>query len=189
MTNLKKDNQVNNHAKNILIVGSGGRENALAWGLSHSDGVEKIFIAPGNGGSRDFDKCVSIDIATSDVDKIKNECKLNKIDLVVIGPEAPLASGLADKLREDNIAVFGPGKDGAQLEASKSWAKDLMNKVRIPTAQHWEIKNLNEALSIINECKKPLVVKVDGLALPSPNRRFSMSTASDITLDLRRSDG
>ena len=163
--NIQKNlNKVLPSIKNILIIGSGGRENSLAWGLSNSRGVEKVFVSPGNGGTKDFPNCFLLDIKPDDVEKIIFKCKENKIGLVVIGPEAPLAEGLADNLRQHDIIVFGPGKDGAQLEASKDWAKELMNQAGIPTAKHWTIRNKNEALKIINKFKQPLVVKADGLA-------------------------
>ena len=164
MRSTETSNQKLPPVKNILIVGNGGRENALAWGLSNSKSVEKIFIAPGNGGSEDFTNCFSLNIRANDVERIKSECKSSQIDLVVIGPEAPLAEGLADNLREAGITVFGPGKDGAQLEASKNWAKSLMKRSGIPTANHWAINNEKEALQILRQVNRPLVVKANGLA-------------------------
>ena len=164
MNSLKTSNSDLPSLKNILILGSGGRENSLAWGLINSRGIQKVFVSPGNGGTRDFKNCFPLDIQLKDVDEIKLQCKSNKIDLVVIGPEAPLAEGLADQLRQENIAVFGPGKDGAQLESSKDWAKKLMNQAGIPTAKHWTIKSKTEAFEIIQKSKTPLVVKANGLA-------------------------
>ena len=164
MAITETSNQILPPVKNILIIGSGGRENALAWGLSNSKGVEKVFVSPGNGGTEDFPNCISLKIKPSDIEKIKAECKFSKIDLVVIGPEDPLAEGLADYLREEGIVVFGPGKDGAQLEASKDWAKNLMNESGIPTAKHWKVNNEIDALQVLQEEKRPLVVKANGLA-------------------------
>ena len=151
-------------AKKILILGNGGRENALAWALINSHGVEKVFVAPGNGGTEEIDKCTRLDIAETNVEKIIESCLEIQIDLVIIGPEAPLAAGISDKLRKKEIVVFGPGEDGAQLEASKEWAKLLMNEAGIPTAKHWKANNLKDALEIIKKSNHPLVIKVDGLA-------------------------
>ena len=148
----------------ILIIGNGGRENALAWALLKSTKVEKVFIAPGNGGTEDIPGCKSLDIKDTDTNKLIEICLSLKIELVVIGPEAPLANGLADVLRNKGIIVFGPGKDGAQLESSKNWAKELMSEAGIPTAKHWAVDNLQSALNIIDKSNQPLVVKVDGLA-------------------------
>ena len=151
-------------AKKILILGNGGRENALAWALINSHGVEKVFVAPGNGGTEEIDKCTRLDIAETNVEKIIESCLEIQIDLVIIGPEAPLAAGISDKLRKKEIVVFGPGEDGAQLEASKDWGKSLMNEAGIPTAKHWKANNLKDALEIIKKSNHPLVIKVDGLA-------------------------
>ena len=151
-------------AKKILIIGSGGRENALAWGLEKANGVEKIFVAPGNGGTEEIPGCECLDIKETNVNAIIEICLSIQIDLVIIGAEAPLAAGLADKLRKAGLIVFGPGQEGAQLESSKSWAKSFMNEAGIPTAKHWESNNLENALGIINSINKPLVIKADGLA-------------------------
>ena len=164
MKTSKDSNRNLQSAKNILIIGNGGRENSLAWGLSNSKGIEKVFISPGNGGSEAIPNCFSLNMNLNDVENISLKCKSHEIDLVVIGPEAPLAEGLADKLRQKDIVVFGPGKDGAQLEASKDWAKKLMNQAGIPTAKHWTITKKQEALDILNELQQPLVVKANGLA-------------------------
>ncbi len=159
-----KSDHVRPTIKNILVIGRGGRENALAWGLSKSKGVEKVLVAPGNGGTESIANCLCLDVAETNVEAINQNCKLHDIDLVVIGAEGPLSEGLADKLRQKGIIVFGPGKDGAQLEASKEWAKKLMNEEGIPTAKHWAVKNTEEAIAIIEKFNTPLVVKVDGLA-------------------------
>ena len=149
---------------NILIIGNGGRENSLAWAIQKNELVKKVYLIPGNAGSERIHKCERIEI---DIDN-KNELveKLNslKIDLIVIGPEIPLANGLADFLRKKNFKVFGPGKDGAKLEYSKSWAKEFMKDANIPTANFWKANSLEEAKKIINSSSIPLVVKADGLA-------------------------
>ncbi len=148
----------------VLVVGGGGRENALAWALGRSHGVEAVWVAPGNGGTADISGCNQLAIAESDAEGLLAACKNHSIDLVVVGPEAPLAAGLADQLRAAGLAVFGPGADGAQLEASKQWAKALMVEAAIPTAGYWPASSLEEALALLEAQGRPLVVKADGLA-------------------------
>ena len=101
--------------KRILIVGSGGRENSIAWALSKNQSIEQIYVCPGNGGTANFEKCIGLKPKSEDAQTIIEESKLLGINLVIIGPEVPLAEGLADKMREAGLTVFGPGKDGAQL--------------------------------------------------------------------------
>ena len=150
--------------KRILIVGSGGRENALAWSMRKCKSIEEIFIAPGNGGTEDYQGCKRLDVKEHNVKGLIVSCKEKNIDLIVIGPESPLAEGLADQLRKEGLVVFGPGADGAQLEASKTWAKELMMEAGIPTAKHWTTKTKEQALEILEKFQHPLVVKADGLA-------------------------
>ena len=150
--------------KKVLVVGSGGRENALAWAISKFQEVEKVYVAPGNGGTKDQLGCHRLDIQESNNEEIIQACKSLEIDLVVVGGEKPLASGLADELRGVGLVVFGPGKEGAQLESSKNWSKNLMNEAKIPTAQHWSASTENEAQDLVSEIDRPLVVKADGLA-------------------------
>ncbi|MFM8674514.1 MAG: phosphoribosylamine--glycine ligase [Vulcanococcus sp.] len=148
----------------VLVVGGGGRENALAWALRRSQGVEQMWIAPGNGGSAELEGCEQLAIPESDQDALLEACRSHAIELVVVGPEAPLAAGLADRLRQAGFAVFGPGADGAQLEASKQWAKALMVEAGVPTAGHWPANSREQALAALEAQGKPLVVKADGLA-------------------------
>ncbi len=150
--------------RRVLIVGNGGRENSIAWALSKNQSIEKIYVCPGNGGTTNFEKCTCLRPNSKDEKAIINECKRLQIDLVIIGPEVPLAEGWADKLREADLIVFGPGKEGAQLEASKAWAKGLMIENNIPTAKYWTAGSKDEALKILQRFNKPLVVKADGLA-------------------------
>ena len=150
--------------KRILVIGSGGRENALAWALRKSVGIEKVYVSPGNAGTKSLSHCEQLNIQSNDLKALKEVCKTNKVDLVVIGPEEPLAAGLADDLRQEGLAVFGPGKDGAKIEASKSWAKLMMEEDNIPTAKHWSVNSKEEAIEILQKANKPLVVKADGLA-------------------------
>ncbi|MEN9766443.1 MAG: phosphoribosylamine--glycine ligase [Cyanobacteriota bacterium] len=148
----------------VLVVGGGGRENALAWALARSSGVEGVWVAPGNGGTAELAGCTQLAIAETDHAALLATCQAQHIDLVVVGPEAPLAAGLADTLRAAGFAVFGPGADGAQLEASKQWAKALMVEAGVPTAGFWKANSREEAHAALDAQGKPLVVKADGLA-------------------------
>jgi phosphoribosylamine--glycine ligase len=126
--------------------------------------VAAVWVAPGNGGTADIAGCHQLAIAESDAAGLLAACRTHAFDLVVIGPEAPLAAGLGDDLRAAGVAVFGPGADGAQLEASKQWAKALMVEAAIPTAGYWPASSREEALAILEAQNRPLVVKADGLA-------------------------
>jgi phosphoribosylamine--glycine ligase len=148
----------------ILVVGGGGRENALGWALARCPGVEQVLLAPGNGGTADLPGCGQLAIAETDHGALAAACRERAIDLVVVGPEAPLAAGLADRLRAEGVAVFGPGADGALLEASKRWAKDLMREAGVPTAGYWAATDRRQALEALERHGRPLVVKADGLA-------------------------
>ena len=130
-----------NRLENILIIGSGGRENSLAWAIQKNEEVSKIFLIPGNAGSERINKCERIKIDINNKNELVEKLDFLKIDLIVIGPEIPLANGLADFLREKDFNVFGPGKDGAKLEYSKSWAKKFMEDANIPTANFWKVNS------------------------------------------------
>jgi len=148
----------------ILVVGGGGRENALGWALARCPGVEAVWIAPGNGGSAELPGCRQLAIAETDAAGLLAACRDHAVELVVVGPEAPLAAGLADQLRAAGVPCFGPGADGAQLEASKQWAKALMVEAGIPTAGFWPASSREQALAVLEAQGRPLVVKADGLA-------------------------
>ena len=148
----------------VLVVGGGGRENALAWALTRSNGVQQVWVSPGNGGTQELAGCQQLSIAETDHDGLLATCREHAIDLVVVGPEAPLAAGLGDRLRAAGFPVFGPGADGAQLEASKQWAKALMVEAGVPTAGYWQANSREQALAALEAQAKPLVVKADGLA-------------------------
>ena len=150
--------------ENILIIGNGGRENSLAWAIQKNELVRKIFLIPGNAGSERINKCERIKIDINNKNELVEKLNLLKIDLIVIGPEIPLANGLADFLRKKDFKVFGPGKEGAKLEYSKSWAKKFMEDANIPTANFWKVNSPDEAKKIIYSSSIPLVVKADGLA-------------------------
>jgi len=150
--------------ENILIIGNGGRENSLAWAIQKNELVKKVYLIPGNAGSERINKCERVTIDINNKNELIEKLNFFKIDLVVIGPEIPLAYGLADFLRKKDFKVFGPNKDGAKLEFSKSWAKEFMQDANIPTANFWKVNSLEEAKKIIYSTSIPLVVKADGLA-------------------------
>ena len=150
--------------ENILIIGNGGRENSLAWAIQKNELIKKVYLTPGNAGSTRINKTEKISLDLNNKLELINELKFLDIDLVIVGPETPLANGLSDVLRENNFYVFGPGADGAKLESSKSWAKEFMKDANIPTAKFWKIGSLKEAKEIISKSLNPLVVKADGLA-------------------------
>ncbi|GAB4327011.1 MAG: phosphoribosylamine--glycine ligase [Calditrichia bacterium] len=148
---------------NILVIGSGGREHALTWKILQSSLVDKIYCIPGNAGMAELAECVSLPI--SDFGGILEFIRMNKIDLTVVGPEQPLVEGLADFLTENGQKVFGPGRAAAQMEGSKVFAKELMQKYGIPTAAFGRFDNLPDALHYIDrQPEGPIVVKADGLA-------------------------
>ena len=148
---------------NILVLGSGGREHAITWALAKSPRCSEIYIAPGNGGTAELGtniKSLNIEDGNAVLDFVRQ----NDVELVVIGPEAPLVKGVADVLREAGIAVFGPDAQGAQLEGSKTYSKEFMEANGIPTARYKSFTNKEEARAYCDELGAPLVVKADGLA-------------------------
>ncbi|HHV99442.1 MAG TPA: phosphoribosylamine--glycine ligase [Clostridiaceae bacterium] len=147
----------------ILVVGGGGREHAVVWKLAQNPSVEKIYCAPGNGGISSLAQCISI--KATDIEGIKAFSKENNIDLVVVTPDDPLAAGMVDELEKEGIRAFGPKKDAAIIEWSKSFAKDLMKKYNIPTARYEVFDNSKDAIGYLSHQKFPIVVKADGLAL------------------------
>lgn len=147
-----------------LVVGNGGREHALAWKLLQSPDVEEVFCTPGNGGTATMENCCNLDLAVDDFAGIANAVQSNQISLVVVGPEVPLSLGIVDYLRERNLAVFGPTKEGAKIESSKSWAKEIMIQANVPTAKSQTFTNSAAAKDYIRSEGAPIVVKADGLA-------------------------
>ena len=147
----------------ILVVGSGGREHALAWKLADSPQVDRVFCAPGNAGTEEIGENVSI--PASELSKLLHFAKENRIDLTVIGPDDALAGGIVDLFEAEGLRVFGPNQKAAQLEASKIFAKELMSAENIPTAQARTFSSSKEALDYCSEVTLPLVIKADGLAL------------------------
>lgn len=146
----------------ILVIGSGGREHALAWKIRQSPLVDDVFCAPGNPGMDAIGPCFDVD--PTDLHTMQELVLQLSPDLVVIGPEAPLAAGLSDALRARGFDVFGPSQQAAQLESSKGFAKDLMTKYQIPTAAYGRFTDLTEALDYLETLAPPYVIKADGLA-------------------------
>ena len=159
-----KNSKGSSRFKNILIIGNGGRENSLAWAIQKNESIKKVYIIPGNAGTERINKCERIKMDINNKIELVEKLNFLNINLIVIGPEIPLANGLADFLRKKEFKVFGPGKDGAKLEYSKSWAKEFMQDANIPTAKFWKVNSLEEAKKIIYSSSIPLVVKADGLA-------------------------
>jgi len=149
---------------NVLVVGSGGREHTLAWKLLQSPNVEKVFCVPGNGGTALLPNCYNLSATEEDFTAIANYAQENAVSFVIVGPEAPLAKGIRDTLQEASIAVFGPTQAGAQIEASKWWAKALMLELGIPTATGETFTDATHAKTYVSEQTVPIVVKADGLA-------------------------
>ncbi|HEU0150065.1 MAG TPA: phosphoribosylamine--glycine ligase [Bradyrhizobium sp.] len=147
---------------NILLIGSGGREHALAWKIAGSPLLTKLWCAPGNAGIASEAECVALDVA--DHAAVIAFCRANKVDLVVVGPETPLAAGIVDDLANAGIKAFGPSKLAAQLEGSKGFTKDLCSEFDIPTGAYCRFDNAPEALAYVRDQGGPIVVKADGLA-------------------------
>ncbi|ANW99382.1 phosphoribosylamine--glycine ligase [Thermoclostridium stercorarium subsp. thermolacticum DSM 2910] len=147
----------------VLVIGSGGREHAIVWKISQSRRVEKVFCAPGNGGISEYADC--LDIGVLDTEAIVKACKEKNIDLVVVAPDDPLAIGMVNELAKAGIRAFGPTREAALIESSKSFAKNLMKKYGIPTAEFEAFSDMDKALEYIKHRKYPIVVKADGLAL------------------------
>jgi phosphoribosylamine--glycine ligase len=147
---------------NILLVGSGGREHALAWQLAQSPSCAKLYAAPGNPGIEIYAECVPV--AADDIDGLIAFVKVHAIDFVVVGPEAPLVAGLADRLREIGIPAFGPSAAAARLEGSKGFTKDLCARAGIPTAGYVRCTSAEEARAVLEGFAIPVVIKADGLA-------------------------
>lgn len=147
----------------VLVVGGGGREHTIVWKLAQSPKITKLYCAPGNGGISGIAECVPI--KAMDLDGIVTFSKENKVDMVVVAPDDPLAAGLVDKLTEAGIRAFGPVKAAAIIEGSKAFSKDLMKKYNIPTAGYMVFDNCSEALQYLDTSSAPIVVKADGLAL------------------------
>ena len=149
---------------NILIIGSGGREHALAWKSAQDESVSNVFVCPGNAGTALENKVTNISLDTNNFEIIETFCVDEKIDLVIIGPEQPLVMGMADFLQSKGIKTFGPSQAAAQLEGSKTFSKDFFIKYGIPTAQYASFNDYDSSRSYLDKIDYPTVVKADGLA-------------------------
>jgi phosphoribosylamine--glycine ligase len=148
----------------ILIIGGGGREHALAWKAAQSPGVDKVYVAPGNGGTAVEPGCENVSIAADDVDGLLRYAREQHIDLTIVGPETPLVLGVVDRFSAAGLPCFGPTQAGAQLEGSKTFAKDFLARHHIPTAAYATFTEVQAAIAYIKKLGAPLVVKADGLA-------------------------
>ena len=146
----------------VLIIGEGGREHALAWKIKESPRLKELYCAPGNGGTDEI--ATNISIKPDDISALMDFCKKEKIDLTIVGPEAPLALGIVDTFKQEGLKIFGPNKAAAQLEASKIFTKELCKSENIPTAEYEAFTDAAKAKEYISKKGAPLVVKADGLA-------------------------
>ncbi len=148
----------------VLIIGSGGREHALAWRVTQSTQVETVYVAPGNAGTELEPGVENISLATEDIEGLLAFATDNQIDLTIVGPEAPLVAGIVDRFSATGLACFGPSAAASQLEGSKAFAKDFMARHGIPTAAYGNFTRVDEAIAFIHQQGAPIVVKADGLA-------------------------
>lgn len=149
---------------NILIIGSGGREHALAWKAAQDPRVNQVFVAPGNAGTATEAKCTNINIGVTELDKLADFAAENAIALTIVGPEAPLVLGVVDTFRERGLPIYGPTAKAAQLEGSKAFTKDFLARHNIPTADYANFTDTDEALAYVRKKGAPIVIKADGLA-------------------------
>ncbi len=149
---------------NILLIGSGGREHALAWKIAQNQSVDKIFVAPGNGGTA-LEPCMqNVAIQVGDFAGLADFTRRNNCVLTIVGPEAPLVDGIVDYFQARDLKIFGPNKNAAQLEGSKTFTKHFLARHHIPTADYDTFVDLDKALGYVRECGAPIVIKADGLA-------------------------
>jgi phosphoribosylamine--glycine ligase len=149
---------------NVLVIGSGGREHALAFKAAQNPSVRTVFVAPGNAGTALEPKLENVAIGVEDLDALVAFAKDNNVELTIVGPEAPLVIGVVDRFREEGLAIFGPTAAAAQLEGSKSFTKDFLARHDIPTAEYQTFEQIEPALAYLKEKGAPIVVKADGLA-------------------------
>ena len=148
----------------ILVVGNGGREHALAWKLLQSQKVRQVICVPGNGGTAKLPRCQNLSLGVNDFEGMARFALVNGVNLIVVGPEVPLAEGITDYLQSQRLTVFGPSKEGAQIESSKTWAKALMQEAGIPTARSSSFTDAAAAQAYVQSKGAPIVIKADGLA-------------------------
>lgn len=148
----------------ILVIGGGGREHALAWKAAQSPRVDEVYVAPGNAGTMLEEKLTNVDIPSEDIHALCQFAGDNKIDLTIVGPEAPLVIGVVDLFQQHGLKIFGPSQSAAQLEGSKTFTKDFLQRHNIPTAAYQSFTEIDAAINYIRQMGAPIVVKADGLA-------------------------
>lgn len=148
----------------VLVIGSGGREHALAWKIAASSHVSEVVVAPGNPGTAREPGCRNVAVSVEDIQGLVALARAEQVSLTVVGPEVPLAMGVVDAFQDAGLRIFGPSRDAAQLEASKAFSKDFLARHKIPTAQYQVFTEVEPALDYITERGAPIVVKADGLA-------------------------
>ena len=148
----------------ILLIGSGGREHALAWKLAQSERVSEVLVAPGNAGTATEEKCRNVEISATNIEALLELAKQEQVAFTVVGPEAPLVMGVVDLFRENGLKIFGPTQAAAQLEGSKAYAKDFLARHKIPTAYYAVYEDVELALDYLHDVGAPIVIKADGLA-------------------------
>jgi phosphoribosylamine--glycine ligase len=169
----------------VLIIGGGGREHALAWKVAQSPKVRHVYVAPGNPGIALEPGCEKLPIAAEDIDGLLAFARERKIDLTIVGPEAPLVLGIVDRFRAAQLRIFGPTQSAAQLEGSKAFTKDFLARHKIPTAAYGNFTDLNAAVAYIRKVGAPIVVKADGLAagkgvIVAQTEREAIDAATDM---------
>jgi phosphoribosylamine---glycine ligase len=148
----------------IIVVGNGGREHALAWKFTQSEAVDQVYCIPGNGGTAILERCQNVSLSPEDFEGISRLAQEKHVNVVVVGPEVPLALGITDVLSQQGILVFGPSQAGARIESSKTWAKELMAAAGLPTAKAASFKEEAAAVAYVQAQGAPIVIKADGLA-------------------------
>ena len=178
---------------NILIIGSGGREHALAWKVAQSPEAQNIYVAPGNAGTELESAISNVDIQPDDINALVKFASENSIGLTIVGPEVPLVAGIVDQFQAADLRIFGPSAKAAQLEGSKSFCKDFLARHNIPTAAYSVFTDLDKACEYINECTAPMVVKADGLAagkgvVIAETKEQAIAAATDMLAENRFGD-
>ena len=168
----------------VLIVGNGGREHALAWTLLQSPQVQQVVCVPGNGGTAKLERCSNLALSPDDFEGIARFSLVHNISLVVVGSEVPLSQGITDFLTQQSLAVFGPTREGAQIESSKAWAKALMQEAGVPTATAAVFTTAEAAKAYVRQQGAPIVVKADGLAAGKGVTVASTLEAAEAAIDL-----
>ncbi|HAQ69234.1 MAG TPA: phosphoribosylamine--glycine ligase, partial [Gammaproteobacteria bacterium] len=146
------------------VIGAGGREHALAWQCAKFDEVEEVFVAPGNAGTQLENKLTNINVGSEDINGLIDFVKNNQVDLTIVGPEAPLVLGVVDRFQAEGLAIFGPTQDASQLEGSKAFCKNFLDRNNIPTAYYDVFTEVAPAVKYVEEKGTPIVIKADGLA-------------------------